>query len=261
MAGSRGVGSGKKHTWKTALDATPDTDVEGVGTIREEHGPQGYRRFVWVKSVQSDGCTAGDVLMYGMIYGGVTVSVINGTNSALTVIAGGGNISFVTGTVGTDAAINGFVDDWIVITSTVAAGNAPELEVRKIKSNTTNRFFVATDFSVAPSVLDGFSIIRPYAVINAVSSSAHARIAGIAMADASANDYLWVQTRGLHFAVNVDTQVQAINGPALVGGAAAAQVMSELAADSLGDAEVGFFVTPVQAGLAAQLAPIMLSID
>lgn len=255
------VGSGTKHTWETALTDTPDSDVEGVGTVREEHGPQGFRRFVWVKSVQSDGCTAGDILMYGMIYGGITISVINGTNSALTVIASGGAKGFVTSTAGTDATPNAFVDDWVVITSTVVAGNAPELEVRKIRSNTSNKFFVATNFSVAPSVLDGFSIIRPYAVIDATSSQAHARIAGVAMASASANDYLWVQTRGLNFSVNVDTEVQAINGPALVGGAASSQAMSELAADSLADNEIGFFVTSVQAGLVAQLAPIMLNID
>lgn len=257
----RNVGSGTKATWKTALTDTPSTDVEGVGTTREEHGPQGARRFVWVKSVQSDGCTAGDVLMYGMIYGGITISVINVSTSALTVIAGGGGKGFVTSTVGTDATPGAFKDDWVVITSTVTAGGAPELEVRKIRDNTSNKFFVATDFSVAPSVLDGFSIIRPYAVINATSSQAHARIAGVAMADASANDYLWVQTRGLHFAVNVDTEVQAINGPALVGGATSAQVASELAADSLADKEIGFFVTPVLGTLSSQLAPIMLNID
>ena len=263
----RGVGSGTKHTWKTALDATTTTDVEGVGAIREEYGPLGYRRFVWSRVVQSAGASSGDVMQYGLRWGGVTVSIIDGVNSQLTVITGGGNVSFVTGTVGTDAEEDALVDDWIVITSTVAAGRAPEGEMRKIKSNTSNKFFVATDFSVAPSVLDNFNIIRPGGVVDATSagvSGAGGRVAGVLMADIAAFEYGWLQTTGIHTGVTVDTLASSAEGPAILG-PGSAEVTSTLVADSqslnvLPTKVVGTFLTSVQAGLDSLKSPVYLDI-
>ena len=264
----RGKGSGQKSTWKTSLTDTPATDEEGVGQIREEHGPHGYRRFIWARVVQTSGCSAGDAMMYALNWGGITVSIVDGINSQLTVITGGGNVSFVTSSTVTDASINAYVDDWIMIVSTVVAGNAPEAEVRKIRSNTSNKFFVATDFSVAPSVLDTFNIIRPGGVVDAVTAGIAAgsnRVAGIAMADADRNDYLWLQTTGLNFACKVETAAIGRGGPAIIG-FGGAEIGSTLIADSLSlkvlqAQQLGFVVGSVQSGLASRLAPVYLEIN
>lgn len=260
----RGIGSGTKSTWKTALIDTPTTDVEGVGTIREEHGPQGYRRFVWARCAQSGGFAAGDPAMYGLTWGGVTVSVVDGVNSQLTVIASGGNVSFIQSTVTTDALIDVFVDDWVVVVSTVTAGGAPEAEVRKIRKNTSNKFWVATDFSVAPSVEDTFNIIRPYNVVDAATTQSGSRVAGIAMAACDLDDYLWLQTKGLNFAVTVETAEHSRNGPAIIG-PGGAEIASNIAIDAMSNqtipgAVLGFFVASIQIGLTALKAPIMLDI-
>lgn len=262
----RGIGSGKKHTWKTALTDTPTTDDEGVGQVREEFGPFGYRRFVWSRCVQSAGASAGDVMAYGLRWGGITVSVIDGVNSQLTVITAGGDVSFVTATIGTDASINAYIDDWIVISSTVTAGNAPEGEMRKIRSNTTNKFFVATDFSVAPSVLDNFNIIRPGGVVDVTSAGVPGggRIAGVVMADMGAFDYGWLQTTGIHPAVTVDTLASSAEGPAIIG-PGGTELSSTLIADSqslkvLPAKVVGTFLASVQAGLASLKSPVYLDI-
>jgi len=264
----RQTGSGKKHTWKTALDATPDTDEEGVGQIREEFGPHGYRRFIWSRVVQAGGCSAGDPMMQALNWGGITVSIVDGINSQLTVVTGGGDVSFVQSSTVTGASINAYIDDWIMIVSTVVAGNAPEAEVRKIRSNTTNKFFVATDFSVAPSVLDTFNIIRPGGVVDAVTAGITGgsnRVVGIAMADADRNDYLWLQTTGLNFACTVDTAALGRGAPAIIG-PGGAEIASTLIADSLSlkvlqAQQLGFIVGSVQSGLASLKAPVYLDIN
>ncbi len=261
---SRSSGSGRKHTWKTALTDTPTTDVEGIGTVRIEQDQFGERKFVWAKCEQTGGVTAGQVMMYAMNWGGVTVSVINGINSQLTVVASS-SLSFVQATVGTDATPNAFVDDWILITSALA-GAAPELEMRKIRGNTTNRFFVATDFSAKPLTLDGFYIVRPGVVVDATSGVEGGRIAGVVMADAAVSDFMWLQTYGIHPAVSVDTEVQGIHSQAVVDGASAAQVASILSANAASvlqvpAAPIGYFMSSVKANLSSLKAPIFLKID
>ena len=263
----RQQGSGKKSTWKTQLTSTPTTDDEGIGTIREEHDAHGYRRFIWSRVVQAGGCSAGDPMMQALNWGGITVSIVDGINSQLTVITGGGDVSFVQSSTVTDASVNAYIDDWIMIVSTVTAGGAPEGEVRKIRSNSSNKFFVATDFSVAPSVLDTFNIIRPGGVVDAVSAgiaAANNRVVGIAMADADRNDYLWLQTTGLNFACTVDTAALGRGAPAIIG-PGGAEIASTLIADSLSlkvlPAQVlGFIVGSVQVGLTALKAPVYLDI-
>ena len=263
----RGTGSGTKHTWKTALTDTPTTDEEGVGQVREEFGPLGYRRFIWARVVQSTGGSVGDVMQYGLRWGGeLSVSVIDGLNSQLTVITAGGNVSFITATTGCDAEDNAFVDDWIVVTSTVTAGGAPEGEMRKIRSNTSNRFFVATDFSVAPSVLDNFNIIRPGGVVSVTSAgvAGAGRIAGVLMADIAAFEYGWLQTTGIHTGATVDTLESSAEGPAIIG-PGGTELSSTLIADSqstkvLPAKVVGFFLASVQLGLASLKSPVYLDI-
>lgn len=259
----RGVGTARKSTWKTALTDTPDSDKEGIGAVRIEYGPLGERKFRWVKCEQTGGFTAGDWVMYATNWGGVTISVINGINSQLTVVASS-SLSFVQSTIGTDATKDAFVDDWIVITSALA-GAAPELEMRKIRSNTTNRFFVATEFSAKPLTLDGFYIVRPYVVVDATSAASGGRVAGVAMADASVSDYLWVQTKGINTAAKVNTGVQAVNAP-FVAGPSAGEVASIISADGASlnidlPQVLGHFMTSIKANLASLLAPVYVDIE
>lgn len=269
----RTIGSGRKVTWKTALTATPTTDIEGRGTIRIEAGPLGERKFVWVKVDQSGGCDLGDVLMYSMTIGGLTVSVAAGSGMT---IFNSSALSFVEASA-VDAADNDFVDDFIIITSALA-GAAPELEMRKIKRNTSSRFYVTSDFSAKPITKDAFVVLRPFTVIDAVSQSSSKTgrptqgvVAGVAMADASRNDYLWLQTWGVNEATKVDTDIMGINALAIIGPGAAA-VSSILSADTASadvpevPQNIGFFLTSVhddlQAGETTNLtAPLFLKIS
>ena len=259
----RDVAQSRKSVWKTTLTDTPTTDEEGVGSVRIEQGPLGERKFRWVKCEQTGGFTAGDWAMYATNWGGVTISVINGINSQLTVVASSA-LSFVQSTIGTDATPNAFVDDFIVITSALA-GAAPELEMRKIRGNTTNRFFVATDFSAKPLTLDGFYIVRPYVVVDAATASSGGRVAGVAMADAAVADYLWVQTKGIHQAAKVNTLVQTVNAPFVVGptaGEVASLVSDQAASINIDPPQIiGHFITDVKANLASLLAPVYVDID
>ena len=245
----------------------------GRGTVRVEKGALGERKFVWVKVDQADGCTLGDVLMYSMTIGGLTVSVAAGSGMT---IGTSSSLSFVEASA-VDAGDNDFVDDFIIITSALA-GAAPESEMRKIKSNTSSRFFVTSDFSAKPITKDAFVILRPFTVIDAVSQSSskfgrptQGVVAGVAMADADRNDYLWLQTWGVNEATKVDTGLQGINALAIIG-PAAAEVSSILSADtaSAGVTEVpqniGFFLTSVHADLTAGettnlTAPLFLKIS
>lgn len=269
---SRTEGTGRKHAWKTALTDTPTTDIEGRGTVRVEQGSLGERKFVWVKVDQVGGCTKGDVLMYAMTTGGLTVSIVGGSGMT---IPNSSALSFVQGSA-VDAGDNEFVDDYIIITSALA-GAAPESEMRKIVANTSSKFTVSPDFSAKPITKDAFVILRPYVVVDAVSQSSskfgrpfQGVVAGVAMADADRNEYLWLQTWGVNEATKVDTGAQGINALALVGPGAAG-VSSILSADTASLApqapeNIGFFITSVhddlQAGETTNItSPLFLKIN
>jgi len=263
----RSKGTDRKGGFKTALDATSTTDLEGIGTVRIENGPLGERKFVWVRNEQTSGCSAGDVMMYALKWGGITVSVIDGVNSALTIV-GSSTISYVQSTIGTDATADAFVDDFVFITSNgTSAGTAPEGDMRKIKSNTTNRFYLATDLTASAITLDNFVIIRPYTVVDATSAAntQPGRVAGVAMADIANASFGWLQTRGIHPEVRVDTAAMAINSPVIVG-PSATEVTSILSADALSilalqPKPVGYTIMSVSASLASLKTPIMLDIN
>lgn len=255
----RGIGSGRKVTWKTALTDTPATDIEGRGTIRIEAGPLGERKFVWCKVVQPGGATLGDVLQYALTWGGLTVSIMGGSGMTQ---SGASSVGYASGG-GVDAADNEFVDDYVIYTSTLV-GIAPEGEARKITSNTSSRFNVSPDFSASTIALDRFVIMRPYVVVDAVSQPLtttdeknpfYSKVAGVAMADADDGDYLWLQTHGINLQTKVDEATATINALAIVG-PGAAEVSTGIAADVLSLLTrpirgIGFFITSVHSDLKA----------
>lgn len=268
---SRSKGSGRKHAWETALDDTPTTDIEGIGTVRVENGPLGERKFIWVRNEQSGGASAGDVMMYGLTWGGLTISVIDGSNSALTIVASSSK-NFVQSTIGTDAGANAFVDDFVYITSNGSnAGALPQGEFRKIKSNTTNRFFLATALTAAAITLDNFVIVRPYTVIDATSAAndTPGKVAGVCMADAAVHDFMWLQTKGIHPEVSVDTAemgTSRVGGTPVIVGPDAGEVTSILSADAasilaLAPKPVGWIFSSVAGDLASLKVPVMLDIS
>lgn len=85
------------------------------------------------------------------------------------------------------------------------AGAAPEGEIARIKSNTTDTIYLESSdaFSTAPAANDDFQIILPWAVQDAAAGDVARNVAGVAMATQAQYSWGWVQYKGLNPYVNV----------------------------------------------------------
>lgn len=182
--------SGNPHVLAVDLSASDSTPKYVPGYVYEDvHPVFGPRSFKYVQfhAAASKGDTSSFLDPIAV------TNITSGTTKSVTLTGAGWTVDLYKG------ALARCLDD------AGGAGAAPEGEIARIKSNTTDtlNFESEDELSAAPAANDDWQIIVPWAVVDAASGDIARNVAGVAMVDQVQYNWGFVQFKGLNPYVKV----------------------------------------------------------